>query len=336
MVETSAGTLAALESILTGGSLTDVEVLKATGDFPDYAVLPDVSVVKIGGQSIIDRGKSAVFPIVEELEAVRKKHRMMIGTGAGTRARHLYALAADLGLPTGVLTDVGTAVAGQNAAILGFLMARYGVPVVNVSEFSAIPLFLAERKAVIFPGMPPYDMWQQVPDEGLIPPYRTDAGCYLVAEVFGCKQMIYVKDEDGLFTANPKQDPDATFIPKATVDEILAMNLPDLVIERPVLELMRNARHIKSVQVINGLKPGLITKALAGEHVGTIITAARPSNPGENHDRHHHTARPVGADAPDALEPGPRPARHQSPGRPDAAKAENRETGRPVDHGPRT
>ena len=51
------------------------------------------------------------------------------------------------------------------------------------------------------------------------------------------------------------------------------MNLPDLVIERPVLDLLRHARHVTSVQVINGLKPGLIERALDGEHVGTIISA---------------------------------------------------------------
>lgn len=263
-----------IDSMLSGGSLTNADVLKATGEFPDYAVLPEVSVVKVGGQSLIDRGRATVMPVVEELETARKNQQLLIGTGAGTRARHLYALSADLGLPTGVLTDVGTAVAGENAAILGYLMAKHGVPVVNISEFAALPLFLAERNAAIFPGMPPYDMWQHVPHEGLIPPYRTDAGCYLVAEVYGCQQMIYVKDEDGLFTANPKEDSNAKLIPKATVDEVTAMGLSDLVIEGPVLELMRNARHVKSVQVINGLKPGLLTKALAGEHVGTIITAA--------------------------------------------------------------
>ena len=86
--------------------------------------------------------------------------------------------------------------------------------------------------------------------------------------------MTFVKDEDGLYTANPKTDDSATFIPEITVDELLAMDLPDLVVERPLLELMRNARHAKTIQVINGLTPGNIAKALAGEHVGTIITAA--------------------------------------------------------------
>jgi molybdenum storage protein len=255
-------------------SLSDTELMQTSNMAPDYAILPDVSVLKIGGQSVIDRGRAAVYPLIDELVTAKRSHQILIGTGAGTRARHLYSLAAELGLPTGVLTDVGAAVADQNAQMLGYLMARHGVPVVGGSAFGAIPLYLAECGAAIFSGMPPYDMWQHVPSEGVIPPYRTDAGCYLVAEVYGCRNMIFVKDEDGLYTANPKTDPGAKLIPEITVDELTALDLPDLVIERPVLELMRRARYVKSVQVINGLRPGLIKRALAGEHVGTIISAA--------------------------------------------------------------
>jgi molybdenum storage protein len=265
--------LGALESLLMSRSLTDAELLEATGATPDYPILPEANVLKIGGQSLIDRGRSAVWPIVEELGDLRRQHQLLIGTGAGTRARHLYALGAGLGLPTGVLTDIGTAVAGQNAVMLGALLARFGVPVVSVSGWSALPLYLAERGAVVFSGMPPYDMWQHVPAEGLIPPYRTDAGCYLVAEVYGCRSMTFVKDEDGLYTANPKEDSQAELIPQVSVDELASMDLPDLVIERPVLDLMRHARHVRQVQVINGLRRGTIARALAGEHVGTIITA---------------------------------------------------------------
>jgi molybdenum storage protein len=263
-----------LESMLMDRTLSDPELLELSGRAPDYPILPDVSVLKIGGQSVIDRGRAAVYPIVEELAVLKRSHPILIGTGAGTRARHAYALATDLGLPTGVLTDIGAAVAGQNATMLGHLMARYGVPVAGGSAFAALALYIAECGAAIFAGMPPYDMWQHVPEEGVIPPYRTDAGCFLVAEVYGARQMIYVKDEDGLYTANPKTDKNATLIPEITVDELIELDLPDLVIERPVLGLMRNARHIRSVQVINGLRPGLISRAVRGEHVGTIITAA--------------------------------------------------------------
>jgi hypothetical protein len=57
-----------------------------------------------------------------------------------------------------------------------------------------VPLYLAEVNAVVFGGMPPYGLWMRPAPEGVIPPYRTDAGCYLVAEQFGCKAMIFVKD----------------------------------------------------------------------------------------------------------------------------------------------
>ncbi|MGQ0776468.1 MAG: amino acid kinase family protein [Pseudonocardiales bacterium] len=269
-----AGSTATLESLLMSRSLNDRELMQASGTAPDYAILPDASVLKIGGQSLMDRGRAAVYPIVEELAVLKRSRQLLIGTGGGTRARHVYSVAAELGLPTGVLTDAGAAVAGQNAKMLGYLMARYGVPTVGHEAFGALPLYIAECGAAIFPGMPPYDMWQHVPDEGVIPPYRTDAGCYLAAEVYGCRAMVFVKDEDGLYTANPKNDSKAKFIPEITVEELVALDLPDLIIERSMLGLMRHARHVKSVQVINGLKPGLISRALAGEHVGTIISVA--------------------------------------------------------------
>jgi molybdenum storage protein len=121
--------------------------------------------------------------------------------------------------------------------------------------------------------MPPYTYWQQNPAIGRIPPHRTDTGAFLVSEVFGARSMIYVKDEDGLFTADPKKDKGAKFVPRITAAELVALELGDLVVERAVLEFLQHAEHRRSIQIINGLKPGLLTRALAGEHVGTLITA---------------------------------------------------------------
>ena len=85
--------------------------------------------------------------------------------------------------------------------------------------------------------------------------------------------MIYVKDEDGLYTADPKKVRNARFIPRITVAELEAMDLPDVVVEHSVLTMMKDAEHRRSIQIINGLVPGNLTRALNGEHVGTIITA---------------------------------------------------------------
>ena len=180
---------------------------------------------------------------------------------------------AELNLPAGVLSELGASVANENAVMLGQLLAKHGISSVEGAGLSAVPLYLAEVNAVVFSGMPPYGMWMRPASEGVIPPYRTDAGCFLVAEHFGCKAMIFVKDENGLYTANPKTSKDAVFIAKISVDEMMARGLNDSILEFPMLDLLKTARHVREVQVVNGLVPGNLTRALAGEHVGTIITA---------------------------------------------------------------
>ncbi len=256
---------------LVSGSLSDAALQRATDATPDLAILPWVNVVKIGGQSIMDRGRSAVWPLVDEIVANLNRHKMILGTGAGTRARHIYSLAIDLGLPVGVLTVLGTAVAWQNAQMLQYLLARHGIAFLEPEGFASLPHYLMERGAVICQGMPPYKLWEANPELGRIPPQRTDTGCFLIAEVFGARKMIYVKDEDGLFTADPKKDRNARFIARISVQELLQLDLNDLVVERAVLELMLTARHIGEIQFVNGLKPGQLTAALDGEPVGTVV-----------------------------------------------------------------
>ncbi|HEY4922510.1 MAG TPA: uridine kinase [Xanthobacteraceae bacterium] len=261
---------------LIAGSLSDAALQRATEATPNFAILPWVNVVKIGGQSIMDRGRSAVGPVVDEIVANLKRHKMILGTGAGTRARHVYSLAIDLGLPTGVLTVLGTAVAWQNAQMLQYLLAQHGIAFIEPEGFASLPHYLMERGAVICQGMPPYKLWEHNPSEGRIPPERTDTGCFLIAEVFGARKMIYVKDEDGLYTADPKKDRNARHIARISVQELLAHDLDDLIVERAVLELMLKARNIAEIQFVNGLKPGQLTAALDGAPVGTIIyNAAR-------------------------------------------------------------
>ena len=267
------GLLTALGERLVSGSLMDPELQRQTAGGPSLPILPDANVVKIGGQSMIDRGRTAVWPIVDEIVANLPRHKLIVGTGAGTRARHAYSVALDLGLPTGVMSVLGTFVSMQNARMLHYLLARHGIPFIEPAQFAQLPLYLAERRAAVFFGMPPYTFWQQNPAIGRIPPHRTDTGAYLVSEVFGARAMIYVKDEDGLYTADPKKDRGARFIPRVTVNELLAMDLEDLVVERAVLDLLQRAQHRREVRVINGLVPGNLTRALDGEDVGTLITA---------------------------------------------------------------
>ena len=94
--------------------------------YDPVAMMPDVKVMKMGGQSIMDRGREALFPILDELVALKDEEKLLICCGGGTRARHVYAIASDLELPTGVLAALGGFVPRQNARMLQMLLARHG------------------------------------------------------------------------------------------------------------------------------------------------------------------------------------------------------------------
>ena len=137
--------LTALGQQLVHGSLTDEALLAQTVAAPALPILPDANVIKIGGQSFIDRGRAAVFPLIDEIVANLARHKMIIGTGAGTRARHAYSVGLDLGMPTGVLSVLGTFVSMQNARMLHYLLAKHGIPFIEPVQFAQLPLYLEER-----------------------------------------------------------------------------------------------------------------------------------------------------------------------------------------------
>ncbi|WP_413175680.1 hypothetical protein [Anabaena azotica] len=263
--------LSQLGQSIVQGSLSDQQLLAQTSREPSIKILPNACVLKIGGQSFIDRGRAAVYPLIEEIVENLGQHKMIIGTGGGTRARHAYSVGLDLGLPTGVLSVLGTFVSMQNARMIHYLLAENGIPFIEPVQFPQLPLYLAERGAVVFFGMPPYTFWHENPTAGRIPPHRTDTGAYLVSEVFGAKSMIFIKDEEGLYTADPKKDRNAKLIKNISVSELKSLDLQDVIIERSVLDLMENACNSRSIRVINGLTKGNLTRALNGEDIGTLI-----------------------------------------------------------------
>lgn len=241
-------------------------------DYSPVAMMPDVKVLKIGGQSVMDRGRTAVHPILDELVKAKDTHKLLLCCGGGTRARHIYSVASDLELPTGLLAALGGYVPRQNARMLQMLLAKHGGLFILHDDFEKLPLYFRLGCIPIMTGMPPFGYWEKPTEGGRIPEHRTDAGVFLTAEVLGAKRAIFIKDEDGLFTDDPKKNPKATHIPRITAKELLAQSLPDLVVERVVLEYMQRSRFCTELQIVNGLVPGMVTRALEGEDVGTVIT----------------------------------------------------------------
>ena len=263
-----------IESPFMGESMMDKSLLASTDTGAVYRLMPDLIVVKVGGQSIIDRGRVALLPILDELVAARQTHKILITTGGGTRARHAYAIATDLGMPTGVLAKLGTSISEQNALMIAILLSQQGGIKIGHDDLSKLPNYLMPGILPVTHAMPPYGLFERPPALGRIPPHRTDVGAFLLAEVMGAERCVLIKDEQGLYTADPKKDPSAKFIPEIEVNELLALDLNDLAVERTMLESLQTARSVREVFIVNGLVRNNISRAMDGENTGTRIYKA--------------------------------------------------------------
>jgi molybdenum storage protein len=260
-----------IETQLMAESLMDKRLLEGTQAGQVFRPLPELNVIKLGGQSIIDRGRRVVLPILEEIVAARREHQILLMTGGGTRSRHVYAIALDLGMPSGVLAKLGASISEQNALMVSLLLAPHGGVKIGHDDLVKMPSYLALGAIPVMHAMPPYGLWEEPPARGRIPPHRTDFGAFLTAEVVGAKRCILVKDEPGLMTADPKKDSQAQFIPEIEVSELIARDLDDLPVERSMLEALKHARSVHEVLIVDGRQTGNLTRALQGENPGTRI-----------------------------------------------------------------
>ena len=263
-------------SLLARQTLLDRELTRPVTDRPPIRLLPWLNVVKIGGRSIMDRGREAILPLVDELRRALPEHRMLILTGAGIRARHVYSVGLDLGLPTGALAGLAAKEAGQNGHLLAALLANEGVSYIEHPTIAnQLSIHLAASRAVVGSAFPPYHHHEFPPAVGRIPPHRADTGAFLIADELGAQRLTIVEDVDGLYTADPNNPGGATpeFISETSASD-LATEPATLPVDRTLLEVMAAAKHLDQVQIVNGLVPGNVLRALRGEHVGTVIHSA--------------------------------------------------------------
>ncbi|UUW92554.1 amino acid kinase family protein [Pimelobacter simplex] len=260
-----------VSSPLARQTLLDNSLTSPVAGGEQIRLLPWLQVVKIGGRSIMDRGSEAILPLVEEIRQLLPEHRLLILVGAGLRARHIYSVGLDLGLPVGSLAPLAATEAGQNGRILASLLSREGVSYVDHPTLATqLAIHLEAARAVVGSAFPPYHHHEFTGPR--IPQHRADAGAFLLADALGAAGLTIVEDVDGIYPVDPRGEGghEADLIHETTASD-LATHHGTLPIDRAMLEIMANARHLGSVQVVNGLVPGRLTAALRGDHVGTII-----------------------------------------------------------------
>jgi len=234
---------------------------------PVIRMLPWLDVVVLGGRSIIDGGRDVLLPVVDEIRSAMADRKLLVCTGAGIRARHVMGVGLDLGLPTGALAALAGCEAEQNGHMVAALLAEHGVAYLGHETVGTqLAVHLAATNAMVTNGFPPYGVHEFPPAVGKIPPHRTDSGALLLADAYGARSLTYVSNVDGVMDGEK-------VLATASASDLLADENRSLPVDRAALEMLGRAKHVRQLQVVNGTVRGALTRALNGEHVGTIVSA---------------------------------------------------------------
>jgi len=99
------------------------------------------------------------------------------------------------------------------------------------------------------------------------PYFTTDTAASLRAMEVGAQLMIKATNVDGVYSADPKKDPNAKFYSRLAYMEVLTMELK--VMDSTAISLLKENQI--PVRVINLSAPGNLKRAVMGEDVGTLI-----------------------------------------------------------------
>ena len=100
------------------------------------------------------------------------------------------------------------------------------------------------------------------------PFFTTDSGAALRAAEMGCDALLKGTSVDGVYTADPKKDPNATRYDTLTYQDVLAKDLR--VMDASAISLMRDSG--VPIVVFSIREEGSLMKTLTGEGTFTVIT----------------------------------------------------------------
>jgi uridylate kinase len=100
------------------------------------------------------------------------------------------------------------------------------------------------------------------------PYFSTDTAAVLRAIEMESDVVIKATKVQGVYTADPKQDPSAEFIPTITFQEVMARELA--VMDAAAVSLCKE--NGLPIIVLNLQEPGAMASAIRGERVGTLVS----------------------------------------------------------------
>jgi uridylate kinase len=100
------------------------------------------------------------------------------------------------------------------------------------------------------------------------PYFSTDTAAVLRAIEMESDVVIKATKVNGIYTSDPHKDPDATFLPRLTFQEVVTRELG--VMDAPAVSLCKD--NGLPIIVLNLQERGSVATAIRGEHVGTLVS----------------------------------------------------------------
>ncbi len=226
--------------------------------------------LKLSGEALMGADEYGINPEVvkriaseiEDLLAIGVQVAMVVGGGNIFRGVQLSASGLDrvTGDHMGMLATVINALALQDALEKRGLYAR----VMSAVKINQICEDYIRRRAV------------RHLEKGRVvvlaagtgnPFFTTDSAASLRGIEVGADAVLKATKVDGVYSVDPKRDPDAVFYSRLTYDEVLENRLD--VMDATAVVLCRD-NHMP-LRVFNITKPGTLRRVVLGDDVGTLV-----------------------------------------------------------------
>jgi uridylate kinase len=228
------------------------------------------ALLKLSGEALAgDKGVGLDFRVVESFaEEIKKVHalgaRLSLVVGGGNIVRG--ATASREGLDRVSADYMGMLATVINALALQDVLEKVGVDtrVMTAIRMESVAEPYIRRRAI-----------RHLEKGRLVifaagtgnPFFSTDTAGVLRALEVEADVILKATNVDGIYTADPKTDPSATFLPELTYQEAIIKNYA--VMDANAFGLCK-ANQLPIV-VFNINQPGAITRILQGERVGTLV-----------------------------------------------------------------
>jgi len=222
-------------------------------------------IISLGGSVLVpgEGDGRYLMDLADLLREVSSQVRVFAVTGGGRVARYYIETGRELGMPERALDELGIAVTRLNARLLA--AALKGKANREPARGYAEAARLAKRYPIVLMG-------------GTRPGHTTDRVAASLGRFVHASRIVNATSVDGVYSADPKEHPDARLLPRLRFEELMALTGeghpaagPRMVFDPVAARVL--ARDRIPLCVVHGRDLGALRNAILGRPFrGTVVS----------------------------------------------------------------